>query len=101
MLKRLVHLLLLIAALALLPANATPLLLDKQADSVDAWPAVTVMSDADGKLTPEQALAGRYTIPNTACATLRVHKDVMWLRVPLSVSTEGDGEWVLHVDYAV
>jgi len=102
MLTRLIHFLLLLAALAMAPARAAaPLALDAQSEHVDAWSAVAVMSDPDGSLTPAQALAGRYAAPSTAYATLGVHKDVMWLRIPLAVGAQADGEWLLHIDYAV
>jgi signal transduction histidine kinase/CheY-like chemotaxis protein len=94
-------------ALALLPgaarAGSAPLLLDTHRGYVDAWPAVKVMADAGGKLRADEALAAveRYTVPNSAYATLGVHKDVVWLRIPVTVSANSDGEWLLGIDYAV
>jgi signal transduction histidine kinase/CheY-like chemotaxis protein len=104
MLNFLARYLLLIAALALpAMAGAGPLLLDAQHTHVEAWPAVKVMSDAGANLTPEQALAAaeHYTTPNGAYATLGVRKDVMWLRIPVSLSADAQREWILGIDYAV
>src|SRR5450830_1689943 len=104
MLNLLARYLFLIAALALsCGAGASPLLLDARHGEVQAWPAVKVMSDIDGSLTPEQALAAveHYTTPNGAYATLGVHKEVVWLRIPVSVSASAEREWILGIDYAV
>jgi signal transduction histidine kinase len=104
MLNFLARYLLLIAALALpAMAGAGPLLLNTQHTHVEAWPAVKVMPDADGSLTPENALAAveHYTTPNGAYATLGVQKDVVWLRIPVSLSADAQPEWILGIDYAV
>ncbi len=107
MLKTLTRYLLFVLALALATgmahADAGPLVLGAQQEDVEAWPAVRVMADADGKLTPEAALAAvaHYAVPNSAYATLGVHKDVMWLRIPVAVPSDSHGEWMLNIDYAV
>jgi signal transduction histidine kinase/CheY-like chemotaxis protein len=107
MLRHLTRFLLLILALAFIPsvalAGAGPLVLHAQRDVAEAWPVVRVMADADGTLTPEAALAAaeHYAVPNSAYATLGVHKDVMWLRIPVSVPAGSYGEWILSIDYAV
>ncbi|WP_343732817.1 ATP-binding protein [Duganella sp.] len=107
MLSHLTRYLLFILALLLAPgwagASAGPLVLGAQQQDVEVWPAVRVMADADGKLPPETALAAveHYSVPNSAYATLGVHKDVMWLRIPVAVSSDSDGEWILSIDYAV
>jgi signal transduction histidine kinase/CheY-like chemotaxis protein len=107
MLRHLTRYLLLILALAFLPcaafAGSGPLVLDVQRDVVEAWPAVKVMNDAGGKLTPEAALAAveHYAIPDSAYATLGVRKDVVWLRIPVTLPAHSDGEWILDIDYAV
>jgi signal transduction histidine kinase/CheY-like chemotaxis protein len=61
------------------------------------------MSESKGKLRPDEALAdaGRYAVPDSAYATLGVHKDVVWLRIPVVLPAHSDGEWVLNIDYAV
>jgi signal transduction histidine kinase/CheY-like chemotaxis protein len=107
MLRHLTRYLLLILALALIPCavNAAPgpLVLDAQHDDVEAWPAVKIMLDPDASLTPEAALAAeaRYTVPNSAYATLGVQKDVVWLRIPVSLPAGSRGDWILNIDYAV
>jgi len=84
-------------------APPPPLTLDSGRDTIDAWPAVTVLLDERGTLAPEQALAAphRFRVPTQARATLGVHKDVVWLRIPVTVPAYSDGQWVLSVDYAV
>jgi signal transduction histidine kinase/CheY-like chemotaxis protein len=86
-----------------LAAAQPSLSLDSGRDTIDAWPAVTVLVDAAGTLQPEQALAApqRFSTPTQARATLGVHKDVVWLRIPVNVPAYSDGQWVLSVDYAV
>jgi len=107
MLRHLTRYLLLILALALIPCavNAAPgpLVLDAQHDDVEAWPAVQIMLDPDASLTPEAALAAeaRYAAPNSAYATLGVQKDVVWLRIPVSLPAGSRGDWILNIDYAV
>ncbi|NVM78228.1 signal transduction histidine kinase/DNA-binding NarL/FixJ family response regulator/HPt (histidine-containing phosphotransfer) domain-containing protein [Duganella sp. SG902] len=107
MLKNLTRHLLLILALALAPcavlAGSGPLVLGAQREAVEAWPVVRIMADADGKMSPQAALAAveHYALPSSAYATLGVHKDVMWLRIPVAVPSNSDGEWILSIDYAV
>ena len=79
-----------LALLLWMPALAlaqTSLQLDSGRDVIDAWPAVTVMTDPGGAITPEQALAqtSRFAAPTSAQATLGVHKDVVWLRIPVAI----------------
>jgi len=84
-------------------AAQSPLPLDSGRDVIDAWPAVSVLVDDGGQLEPEQALAAvqRFRVPTQARATLGVHKEVVWLRIPVQVPAYSDGQWVLSVDYAV
>jgi signal transduction histidine kinase/CheY-like chemotaxis protein len=106
MLKNLARHLLIILTMMLasgVAAAGGQLLLDGQRGQVEAWPVVRTLLDADGRLTPAQALAAQehYAVPNSAYATLGVHKDVVWLRIPVSVPVASDGEWILSIDYAV
>jgi two-component system sensor histidine kinase/response regulator len=93
--------------LALLPvlAGAAPaaLVLDDQHGQVDAWPALTLLSDPHGRLSAGAALAAAdsFAPPRSAYATLGVHKDVVWLKIPVKLAANSDGQWVLHIDYAV
>ncbi|MGO4378225.1 response regulator [Pseudoduganella sp. RAF19] len=101
--KRLCCLLLLLIALGpRLALAADKLLLDDQAGNVEAWPAVTILNDPAGTLAPEAVLSSHeFSVPTSAYATLGVHKEVVWLRVPVSVSPNSDGQWVLNMDFAV
>jgi signal transduction histidine kinase/DNA-binding response OmpR family regulator/HPt (histidine-containing phosphotransfer) domain-containing protein len=103
---RLCRCLRLLALLALLSPGlalaAGKLLLDDRAGEVEAWPAITVLSDPGGKLSAEAALASAgYAAPQSAYATLGVNKGVLWLRIPVSVAPDTAEEWVLNIDYAV
>ncbi|MES2019414.1 MAG: response regulator [Pseudomonadota bacterium] len=92
--------------LLLLPAFGqapAALRLDDAARRIAAWPAVTVLYDAPGKLTVDQVLAksGEFAVPRSAYATLGVRDDVVWLRIPVAAAPDSDGAWVLDIDYAV
>lgn len=84
------------------PALAEPRLVlqDERAD-LDAWPLVTHLADADGRLNVEQVLQalGRFTRPEAPHANLGVRRDVVWLRVPLEVPRSQSGRWLLDLDY--
>jgi signal transduction histidine kinase/DNA-binding response OmpR family regulator len=82
---------------------ANKLLLDDRLGEVEAWPAVTVLADPGGKLSPDGALASRaaFEVPQSAYATLGVSRDVLWLRMPVSVAPDSTGQWVLNIDYSV
>jgi two-component system sensor histidine kinase/response regulator len=70
---------------------------------VAAWPAVTVLYDAAGKLNVEQVMTptAGFAVPQSAYATLGVHEEVVWLRIPVAIDPASDGSWVLDIDYAV
>ena len=86
---------------AVFPAQAASLVLSDASPRVEAWPAVTVLSDPGKQLTLAQAraAAAQFTLPTTARATLGHRKDAVWLRVPMGVSPSSDGEWLLDIDY--
>ncbi len=90
--------------LAARPVGAAPssLVLDAGTDTIDAWPAVTVLDDAGRGLSLEQALAHRddFVAPRTPYANLGVRRDAMWLRVPVVVAAGAPGRWALSLDYA-
>ncbi|MFZ6813648.1 diguanylate cyclase domain-containing protein [Undibacterium sp. Rencai35W] len=71
--------------------------------TIDAWSAVNMMSDPKGTLNLEQVIAdqSQFTQPKTSSDTLGLRKDVVWIRIPLAVSSASDGLWVLDIDYAV
>ena len=99
--------LLLLAMLLAPPAHAAqasaPLSLDDHTGSVEAWPAVTTLDDPDGTLDIGEVLAaaGRFAPPQTAYATMGMHRGVLWLRIPASVPAHSTGRWILDIDYAV
>jgi signal transduction histidine kinase/DNA-binding response OmpR family regulator/HPt (histidine-containing phosphotransfer) domain-containing protein len=70
---------------------------------VDAWPAVSVLPDPDGKLTPAAALAasGRFEAPHLAYSTLGIDQPVVWLRIPVTLPADSDGLWILDIDFAL
>ncbi len=103
--RRLLACVLLLALLLPAAGQAAPgaLLLDDPVRRIPAWPAVTVLYDSAGTLTVDQVLApaAQFAAPRTAYATLGVHNDVVWLRIPVTVAPASDGHWVLDIDYAV
>ncbi|MYN03842.1 response regulator [Pseudoduganella sp. DS3] len=94
----------LLAVLLCAPAHAAaPLVLDERSGAHEAWPAVTILKDPGGVLSAAEALAAsaQFTKPESAYATLGVHKDaVVWVRIPVAVPAEASGEWMLHIDYS-
>ncbi|MFL6657053.1 MAG: response regulator [Massilia sp.] len=77
--------------------------LDDQTPRVAAWPAVAVLFDRTGDMSIEQAMApdAPFVAPTSASATLGVHEEVVWLRIPMQVAATSDGRWVLDIDFAV
>lgn len=72
---------------------------DRQGE-VDAWPAVRMLVDADGSLSPDAALRrlADFRIPDTPSANLGPRREVVWLALPV-LATDGDGRWVFNIDY--
>ena len=70
---------------------------------IQAWPAVTVLSDPGKQLKLEQvmALKSEFKAPQTAYGTLGLRKDAVWLHIPFDVSMQSTGQWVMDIDYAV
>jgi diguanylate cyclase (GGDEF)-like protein len=75
--------------------------LDDRRASLQAWPTVSVLPEGDQVLTVEQVLQrlDRFSPPQGAFATLGLHKDAVWLRIPLDVPADAAGRWVLDIDY--
>lgn len=80
-----------------------PIFLDESTPLLQAWPAVTVRSDPEKKLSINEVMDARdrFTTPETAYGTLGLRKDAVWLHIPISVSSHSDGLWVLDIDYPV
>ncbi len=94
---------LILLVLCALPAQAAPLLLARDAQVIEAWPAVTVLHDADNRLDAATALAApeRFEQPRTAYASLGMLPGTTWLRIPVTVPKDATNGWVLQVDYAL
>ncbi len=69
--------------------------------AVPVWPAVTVLADPEGALTPEQALAARsrFTLPEGTPSNLGRSASILWLRFQLDVVGEDTVQRVLEIDY--
>lgn len=93
----------LFANTAFAAASNAPITLTDSTTSVALWPAVTLLSDADGKLTIDGALAAqdKFAPPATAHATLGMRQSVKWLRVPFNVAANARTEWIFDINYAL
>lgn len=80
-----------------------PVFLDESNPVVPAWPFVTVLADPRKSLGIDEVMDARdkFTRPETAYGTLGLRKDAAWLHIPISVSSQSDGLWVLDIDYPV
>ena len=80
-----------------------PLVLNDTVATIDAWPAVRLRYDPEGKLSLEEAVAALpgFEAPQTAYATLGLRKKIAWLHVPVVVPSHSDGEWILDFDYTL
>ena len=88
-------------SLALVPARAATLLqLQDRQVTVDAWPAVQMLVDADGSLTPDaaQRRLAEFHPPDTPTANLGPRREVVWLALAVQ-AMDGDGRWVFSIDY--
>ncbi len=97
------HLILAVVCLAAsLAARAAPaLLIDGSSQRLEAWPAVSVLPDAGGEMDIAAAMAAaqRFEAPRSAYATLGLHKEPVWLRIPISWTGGGGPNWMLDIDY--
>lgn len=68
---------------------------------IEAWPAVSLLFDASGTLSIEDARGSldRFETPRSPYATLGVRTDPVWLHIPLEVDAGSDGHWILDVDH--
>ncbi|MEX5746090.1 response regulator [Massilia sp. X63] len=99
--------LLLLAGLAPLQAGAAApasiLTLSRDAEHVDAWPALTILRDPAGRLDAASALAraGEFARPQTATATLGMQPGTTWVRIPVALAADATNGWVLQIDFAL
>ncbi|WP_075792130.1 hybrid sensor histidine kinase/response regulator [Massilia putida] len=84
-------------------AAPAPLVLDDAASHVEAWPAVTLLRDPDGRVEAADLVAApeRFTVPNAAYATLGMEKGPVWVRIPVQTAPGGDGAWALKIDFGL
>lgn len=84
-------------------AAPSPLVLSDTTPQTEVWPYVTVLPEGGKNLGIRDAMGalGQFTKPDTAYGTLGLQKDAVWLHIPVSVSGDGDGLWVLDIDYPV
>lgn len=81
-------------------AQAAPLTIDGRQDVLPVWPAVSVsFEEAGTERRVDEVLRQSFEPPPSAHATLGVRLEAVWLRVPLSVSPEAAGAWVLDIDH--
>jgi diguanylate cyclase (GGDEF)-like protein len=75
--------------------------LDDSASAVNAWPAVTALADPAGAWTLSDARqrAAAFAVPKGPEANFGVHRNALWLRLPLQVRGS-DGRWTMQIDYA-
>lgn len=80
-----------------------PLRLEDSQPSVAAWAALRMLSDPEQKLSLQEVLplSHLFVAPTTATGTLGMQHTNVWLHLPLAVSPQGDGLWVLDIDYPV
>ncbi|MGJ9420407.1 ATP-binding protein [Massilia sp. CMS3.1] len=99
-------LVLLALVLVLLPrasVASTPLVLDERSGSVEAWPALTMLTEPDGRLGIEAVMQApqRFAAPLSSQGTLGVLNAPVWLRVPVIVPAGSRANWIVNIDYAV
>ncbi|MEN9890934.1 MAG: hypothetical protein RLY78_1229 [Pseudomonadota bacterium] len=77
-----------------------PLRLRPGQQSVDAWPAVRMLSDPAHRwnLNEVRARAALLQEPTGPLRNLGPRPDTVWLHLPLAVDSS-DPDWVLHIDY--
>jgi diguanylate cyclase (GGDEF)-like protein len=75
-------------------------LVDKLVD-VDAWPAIRMLPEAGQPMGVGQAMAHLpdFRAANGHHANLGLHREAVWLHLPLSVPFWQSGQWVLDIDY--
>jgi len=83
--------------------QAAPLQLTRGAETVDAWPGVTILRDADSRLDASTVMArgAEFRVPATAYATLGMQPGTTWVRIPIAVAADAPGGWVMQIDFAL
>ncbi len=88
---------------SLAAAQQQPLMLTDSTPSIEVWPAVSILTDPGKGLRIERILEEQpeFKRPDTAYATLGLRKEAVWVRFPVTVAPQSNGQWVLDIDYAV
>ena len=88
---------------SLATAQQQPLVLIDSTPSVEVWPAVSILTDPSKDLRIERILEQQpeFKTPDTAYATLGLREEAVWVRFPVTVAPQSNGQWVLDIDYAV
>lgn len=84
-------------------AKAESIVLRDDSPLVQVWPSLTELSDPEKKLGIDQVLQAKdqFKSPQKAYGTLGLRKDAVWLHIPVSVTDQSNGLWVLDIDYPV
>jgi two-component system sensor histidine kinase/response regulator len=93
----------LLSLLMVLPAHAATVMLTRDLDRAEAWPALSILPDPGAKLTAADALArGKdFAAPRTAYGTLGMQPGTTWVRIPVSVAPDAANGWVMQIDFAL
>jgi len=97
--------LLCVCALQALPkavrADTMPLVLAPGAQVLDAWQAVTLLSDTTHRLNVQETLGrlNEFAAPTRRSGALGVRKEAVWLRIPLTTPDSPPPDWILNIDY--
>ena len=72
------------------------------ADTVVAWPSVTMLKDPGRQFTVEEVRRriDWFEVPTTPFENLGAQRNAVWLRIPIEVRPGDPGRWVLQIDYA-
>jgi diguanylate cyclase (GGDEF)-like protein len=67
------------------------------------WSSLTELSDPTKKMSIHEVLAVKdhFSPPQKAHGTLGLRKDAVWLHIPVTVSDQSNGLWLLDIDYPV
>ncbi len=83
-------------------AGTPSLVLSDEKGAIDAWPAVTLLSDPSLQLSVHDVLtqSEKFILPPSVGATLGVRTDAVWLRIPFEVASTSDAEWTLDINHS-
>ena len=78
-------------------------LLTDEVPVAEVWSSVSVLPDPSRELTVHDVLGrlAAFEPPAGNSGTLGVRAEPVWLRLPVAVSPDSDGHWVLDIDYPV